>query len=102
MWGCDAPPQKGYEVTIDGEELGRCPNRPLLDDGAFLGQAFTFYNWYSKGEFPEAGTWRDQPNAFIELMAIMDSANNDAEAMLKERDETKRLFYDKMQQGNGN
>lgn len=97
LWGCNAPPEKGYEVTLEGEAFDRCPNRPLIDDSEFFSKAFTYYNWYKKGFLPSEGSWLDQTEAFVELVSVMDSASSAADEILKQRDEEKRMFYNKLQ-----
>ncbi len=66
-------------MIFDGEELSRCPRRPLLDDPEYFSHIFTMYGWYKNGMLPDEGTWRDQPNKFSESMTLMDRALNEAE-----------------------
>tara|TARA_R100001086_G_scaffold208807_1_gene124551 strand:- start:412 stop:774 length:363 start_codon:yes stop_codon:yes gene_type:complete len=76
-WGCteDAP---GAPIVMDGRELKRCPNRPLLDFPVFYNELFKLQAWYGKGHLPDGGTWLDQSNVFVECVSIIESAQHEA------------------------
>lgn len=84
-WGCTTDSK--IIMEFDGEIIKRCPNRPFLDDPELVSLAFTYYNWYKKGHFPEEGTWLDQPAAFVDLVSYMDICVRDAEEQKRKEDE---------------
>lgn len=73
---------------MDGEELKRCPRRPVLDHPTSLEWFFRLYSWYKKGHLPDAGSYLDQAAAMSQLVEIFDRAVADAEAV-KERGKPK-------------
>ncbi len=76
-WGCDK--DLPVPLSFDGEDLFRCPRRPLLDETEDFSHIFNVYGWYKNGMLPDEGTWRDQPNKFVQVMTIMDRTLNEAE-----------------------
>lgn len=87
-WGCDKDLPAPLE--FDGQELKRCPRRPLLDETDYFDNIFDVYSWYKQGHLPEEGTWRDQPAKFCSTMRAMERAFNEADDEKRAREESKR------------
>lgn len=68
--GCTAKPTQS--MVLDGEELERCPRRPILDDPQFYGEFFRLYRAYQKGLLPEEGALNSQPYKLMEFFTITD------------------------------
>jgi hypothetical protein len=58
-------------MMLDGEEVYRCPRRPLKDDPAYWGRLLTHYGNFEKGLLPDAGGVVDQSNKAMSLFGIM-------------------------------
>ena len=72
-------------MHLDGEDLKRCPLRPMLDDPAWYSEVFLAHRWREKGQLPEPGTWKDQPAKLPGLMSVMDEAIADGQTAHHER-----------------
>ena len=80
-WGCNARPgdQGGawldravLPIRIDGEEVWRCPRRPIKDDPGYWRRLLFFYGMYRKGHLPDPGAVSEQSNKAMQLFAIVD------------------------------
>ena len=87
MWGCTK--KAVIPCNINGEELYRCPNRPLLDDPVYYNELFLVFGWYKKGFFPDDGTYLDQPNKLVECFSIIDYTHKQIEKHLEEKNKKK-------------
>lgn len=86
--GCEKEPIVPQEM--DGEELTRCPRRPLLDDPALFKEAFEVYSWYKRGYFPDQGSYLDQAAAYVQFIDIFERAIAEAKAVKDEREGTRQ------------
>lgn len=72
-WGCagapEQPPQ--HPVFFDGEEITRCPRRPILDDDGTLSRMLTTYRDKEGGYLPEPGAMDDQPHRLVNAWRII-------------------------------
>ena len=70
--GCDAPPP--MPVSLDGEELDRCPVRPYKDDPGSFDDVLQAYSWFKAGMLPDPGTVLDQAEPFLAAVSVLDKA----------------------------
>jgi len=77
-YGCKEKAPIPY--SFDGEEAWFCPKKPQYENSAFYAELFRLYRWHKKGLLPDAGTWMDQPIAFVTFMEIIDMAVSEGEA----------------------
>jgi hypothetical protein len=77
-------------VEIDGEETFACPRQPLRQSPGYYGRVLLFYGMYKKGHLPDRGSVVDQSNSLLETLRIIDEANDDADAIIRQREEAKR------------
>jgi hypothetical protein len=82
-WGCNARQDAGDQggawldravlpIRIDGEEVWRCPRRPIKDDPGYWRRLLFFYGMYRKGHLPDPGAVSEQSNKAMQLFAIVD------------------------------
>ncbi len=74
-WGCYGNATK--PVYFDGETNYQCPLHHLRDNPRFYSEIFSLYGAREKGLYAEPGSYYDQPNAYNDIMAIMDGAVSD-------------------------
>lgn len=86
--GCDSKPR--YPISLDGEDLQRCPLRPYLDDPGAHNELMALYGWYRRGLLPDPGTMLDQSASLVEAFLVVDAAVRDAERERAERDKQSR------------
>ena len=67
--GCTTPATRS--VIMDGEELKRCPRRPLLDEPEGYGQLFWLYGQALDGKLPEPGGIYDQSARTMECFRVI-------------------------------
>lgn len=69
-------------IELDGEELVRCPSRPLLDDPMLYSELFWLYRSYKEGHMPEASTLGlyGQPHRLLRMFRVIDGAFSDLQA----------------------
>lgn len=90
-WGCNAYPTDELDslgnpvwqraawipLEIDGEEVWRCPRRPLKDAPAAWSRMLQIYGFYLKGFLPDPGGVMDQSARTMALFALIDHVNNE-------------------------
>jgi hypothetical protein len=76
--------------VLDGEEIKRCPRRPILDNPGYFTSVFTAYKAYIRGYLPDSGSMEDQGYRFTVAMAIVDNAVAEAQAETDRRERNKR------------
>ena len=88
-WGCNASPgdQGGawldhavLPIRIDGEEVWRCPRRPIKDDPGYWRRLLFFYGMFKKGHLPDPGAVSEQSNKAMQMFAIVDDVVADCAA----------------------
>lgn len=84
QWGCDADAK--LPLILDGEELKRCPRRPILEGPEFYGDLFWLYRSYQKGFLPEEGNLHSQPAALMEMFRIIDRTLDTCEQARREKE----------------
>lgn len=72
-------------MVLDGEELYRCPLRPLYENFAEYSNILGMYMWYQRGVLPDAGTFLDQTEVYLTAMRVIDVAVKDAEEMIQQK-----------------
>lgn len=58
-------------MVFDGEEIPRCPRRPILDDDGTLGRMLTTYREREAGFLPERGATDDQPHRLVDAWRVI-------------------------------
>lgn len=72
LWGCEDNAQ--LPLKLNGEELWRCPRRPVLEDPDGFRFWLGLYRNYQLGVLPEAGAWLDQSSMTVEVFKVLDYA----------------------------
>jgi hypothetical protein len=101
-WGCDARQivdEHGEEkwidaapipLQIDGEEVRRCPRRPLKDDPRYWNRLLFFYGLYKQGHLPDPGAVTEQSHKAMELFQIIGDVADDCAREKAERERRKQ------------
>lgn len=86
--GCeqDAP----VPLLLDGEEIVRCPRRPLFEEPEAWTEYLQEFHDYQEGRFPELGGTQDQAYGYLQVMRTMASAKSEAEGIRMKQEEMKR------------
>lgn len=71
---------------MDGEELLRCPRRPLLEDPEFFSELFWNYKAFQRGFLPNAGGLEDQPVMLMDSFRVLEQALDLCEAQKREKE----------------
>lgn len=66
--------------------MTRCPLRPFKENPKAYSEFFQLYSFKEKNALSEPGGFYDQPNAYLEIMSIMDSAVSDSYDIDKTKD----------------
>lgn len=77
-------------MKLDGEDLLRCPRRPILDNPEFYSRLFGRYRHYQKGHFFEEGAIGSQPALLMECFDVMDQTLDVVENYRREQEAKKR------------
>lgn len=92
-WGCHATQKQdgswenkaALPLKLDDEEHWRCPRRPVKDDPGFFRRLFFFHGLYKKGQLPAKGGVVDQSDRMMNLLRLVDHAEDEVRAELQER-----------------
>jgi hypothetical protein len=76
-------------LAIDGEDVWRCPRRPLKDDPAYWDRLLWFYGLYKKGHLPDPGGVTEQSHKAMELFRILEDVTDDCAREKAERERRK-------------
>lgn len=76
-------------MVMDGEEIYRCPRRPILDQPEFIATVIGQYRTYMRGYLPDAGSLEDQGYRYTVLMGIVENAVTEAQAEIDRRERRK-------------
>lgn len=74
--GCTAKPK--LPLTMDDEELDRCPLRAFLEDPHGYNDLFHRHRMAKEGYLSDPGLWPDQSAAFVELSTVIMQATDEA------------------------
>lgn len=98
-FGCYKPTKS--KVYFEGEFLDRCPLIHMRDNMAFYSEIFSLYSAREKGLFAEPGSYFDQPNAYNDLMSIVDIAISDSFKEKQSREEWVKKEQEKLNKSMG-
>lgn len=74
-WGCER--DAALPLTVDGEDIFRCPRRPILEEPVYFSAVFRAYGDYQRGILPENGGVLDQPARLLQSFRVIDEAAAD-------------------------
>lgn len=74
-------------LTIDGEEVWRCPRRPLKDAPAYWAELMDAYDLFKRGHLPDPGHVSEQSARGLTLLRLTDQM---VESCRQERIERER------------
>lgn len=83
-------------LDIDGEQVWRCPRRPIKDDPAFWHSMMTSYAQYRHGHLPAPGGTDQQPNKLMALISLLNVLVPMAE---REAAQTRSIRVDETKKG---
>lgn len=66
-------------LQMDGEDLWRCPRRPIFEEPDLWNEMLLLYGQYQEGRFPDDGGLNSQPAKYLLVMQAMSSAQAEAE-----------------------
>lgn len=77
-------------MILDGEELRRCPRRPILENPEYFGELFWLYRQHKAGYTSEPGGLSDQPGKLMNCFREIDVAMIKVDKFREEQEERKR------------
>ena len=72
LWGCEDKAQ--LPLKLNGEELWRCPRRPVLEDPDGFRFWLRQYRNFQNGVLPDPGSWLEQASMTVEVFGVLDYA----------------------------
>ncbi len=107
MWGCDAEetdkedPQTGEKIWIkaaqvplvmDGENVWRCPRRPIKDDPKYWEKLLFHYQLFRDGYLTDGGSIMDQSFKAITLFGAVQDIQSEADRQKAENEAVRRAM----------
>lgn len=72
LWGCEDNAQ--LPLKLNGEEVWRCPRRPVLEEPDGFRFWLGLYRNYQLGVLPDPGSWLEQASMTVEVFKVLDYA----------------------------
>lgn len=83
--GCTQKPR--LPLTMDDEELERCPLRGFYEDPVGYNDLFHRYRMAKDGFLSDPGLWPDQSAAFVELAKVIMQGTDEAQETVRKKKE---------------